>query len=161
MNETQQGLRDAMMQMNGPMMQGMMNQDPDLAWICAMIPHHQGAVAMARAGLQGADDAESKRLAQQTIEENERGAKKLIDWVNEHATTENAGAAAASGTTGEEPSGAAQTGNAGEQQPMAAEAGNAGEEQPANAEQPGATGGETDAEEPAAGGTDATGSTPQ
>lgn len=89
MTETQQGLHDAMMQMNPPMMQGMMNKDADVAWVCAMIPHHQGAVAMARAGLQGADNAESKRLAEKTIEENEKGARELIDWVNEHAASES------------------------------------------------------------------------
>jgi uncharacterized protein (DUF305 family) len=89
MTETQQGLRDAMMQMNGPMMQGMMNKDADVAWVCAMIPHHLGAVAMARAGLKGADNEESKRLAQKTIDDNEESAKELIDWVNEHAASES------------------------------------------------------------------------
>ena len=89
MTETHQGLRDAMMEMNGPMMQGMMNMDADVAWICAMIPHHQGAVAMARAGLQGADNEESRRLAEKTIEDNTRSAQELIDWVNEHAASES------------------------------------------------------------------------
>ena len=89
MTETQQGLSSAMMQMNGPMMQGMMNKDADVAWVCAMIPHHQGAVAMARAGLQGADNEESRRLAEKTIEDNERSAQELIAWVNEHAATES------------------------------------------------------------------------
>ena len=89
MTETQQGLRDAMMQMNGPMMQGMMNKDADVAWVCAMIPHHLGAVAMARAGLEGADNEESRQLAEKTIEENERSAEELIDWVNEYAASES------------------------------------------------------------------------
>ena len=31
-----------------PMMQGMMNEDPDLAFACGMIPH-QGAIVMAEA----------------------------------------------------------------------------------------------------------------
>ena len=89
MTETQQGLSQAMMQMNGLMMQGMMNKDADVAWVCAMIPHHQGAVAMARAGLEGADNERSKELARKTIEDNEKSAKELIDWVNEHAATES------------------------------------------------------------------------
>ena len=49
--DTQKGLQHAMMQMNGPMMEGMMAGDPDVAWICAMIPHHMGAIAMAQVGL--------------------------------------------------------------------------------------------------------------
>ena len=37
-----------------------------------MIPHHQGAIDMARAGLKGADNTESRRLAEETIKSNER-----------------------------------------------------------------------------------------
>lgn len=78
MTETQKGLHQAMMNMNGPMMQGMMAKDADVAWICSMIPHHQGAIAMAGAGLLGADNAESKKLAEETIQSNEKELKKLI-----------------------------------------------------------------------------------
>lgn len=86
--ETQKGLQQAMMSMNGPMMQGMMAGDPDVAWICAMIPHHQGAIDMARAGLKGADNAESKRLAEKTIEEQEKSIKELVAWLDKNAKTE-------------------------------------------------------------------------
>lgn len=89
MNETQKGLHEAMMKMNGPMMMGMMAKDADVAWICAMIPHHQGAIAMARAGLKGADNAESKKLAEETIQSNERELKKLTEWVEKHAQSES------------------------------------------------------------------------
>lgn len=89
MTETQKGLHQAMMAMNGPMMMGMMAKDPDVAWICAMIPHHQGAIAMARAGLQDADNAESKRLAEETIKDNEKSLKELTAWVEKHAARES------------------------------------------------------------------------
>ncbi|MXQ13226.1 DUF305 domain-containing protein [Microvirga makkahensis] len=89
MNDTQKGLHEAMMKMNSPMMTGMMAKDADVAWVCAMIPHHQGAIAMARAGLKGADNAESKQLAEKTIMENEKGVKELIAWVEKHAQSEN------------------------------------------------------------------------
>ena len=89
MGQTQQGLMDAMMRMNPPMMQGAMNPDADVAWACAMIPHHQGAVAMARAGLLEADNEASRQLAEKNIEENQRSAQELIDWVNEHAAIES------------------------------------------------------------------------
>ncbi|WP_262031610.1 DUF305 domain-containing protein [Microvirga sp. Mcv34] len=89
MNETQKGLHEAMMKMNSPMMTGMMAKDPDVAWVCAMIPHHQGAIAMARAGLKGADNAESKELAEKNIKENEKSMKELVAWVEKHAQSEN------------------------------------------------------------------------
>jgi uncharacterized protein (DUF305 family) len=89
MTETQKGLHQAMMNMHGPMMTGMMAKDPDVAWICAMIPHHQGAIDMARAGLKGADNAESKKLAEETIQSNERELKKLVAWVEKSAGRES------------------------------------------------------------------------
>jgi uncharacterized protein (DUF305 family) len=88
MSETQKGLQQAMMSMNGPMMQGMMAGDPDVAWICAMIPHHQGAIDMARAGLKGADNPESKRLAEKTIKEQEQSIKELTAWLDKNAKKE-------------------------------------------------------------------------
>lgn len=33
-------MMEGMMRMHGPMMQGMAAEDPDLAFACAMIPHH-------------------------------------------------------------------------------------------------------------------------
>ena len=89
MTPTQKKLHEAMMKMHPAMMQGMMAQDADVAWICAMIPHHQGAIDMARAGLQGADDPESKKLAEETIKSNERELSKLNKWVETRAERES------------------------------------------------------------------------
>jgi uncharacterized protein (DUF305 family) len=89
MNETQKGLHEAMMKMNGPMMTGMMAKDADVAWICAMIPHHQGAIDMARAGLKGTDNEESKKLAEETIRGQEREIAKLVAWVEKNAQSES------------------------------------------------------------------------
>jgi uncharacterized protein (DUF305 family) len=89
MNETQKGLHQAMMKMHPPMMQGMVAKDADVAWICSMIPHHQGAIDMARAGLKQADNAESKQLAEETIKSNEKEMAKLIAWVEKNAEREN------------------------------------------------------------------------
>jgi uncharacterized protein (DUF305 family) len=85
MTETQKGL----MNMNGPMMTGMMAKDADVAWVCAMIPHHQGAIDMARAGLKGADNAESKKLAEETIQSQEKEIAKLVAWVEKNAARES------------------------------------------------------------------------
>jgi uncharacterized protein (DUF305 family) len=89
MNETQKGLHEAMMKMNRPMMMGMRAKDADVAWICSMIPHHQGAIDMTRAGMKGADNEESKKLAEETIQSNERELKKLTEWVEKHAQKES------------------------------------------------------------------------
>jgi hypothetical protein len=78
--DTQKALHRAMQNVNGPMMMGMMAEDADVAWICAMIPHHHGAIEMARAGLVGADDPESRELAEETIRSNQNEIKKLEEW---------------------------------------------------------------------------------
>ncbi|WP_342640959.1 DUF305 domain-containing protein [Rhodoligotrophos ferricapiens] len=88
LNDTQKGLHEAMMRMNKPMMSGMMAKDADVAWICAMIPHHQGAIDMARAGLLGADNEESRRMAEETIATQEREIAKLVAWVEQHGDRE-------------------------------------------------------------------------
>jgi uncharacterized protein (DUF305 family) len=71
------------------MMAGMMNMDADVAWICTMIPHHQGAIDMARAGLKGSDNAESHRLAEETIQHQEKEIAKLTAWVEKNAARES------------------------------------------------------------------------
>jgi uncharacterized protein (DUF305 family) len=40
-------------------------------------------------GLKGADNAESKKLAEETIQSNEREIAKLTAWVEKHAQSEN------------------------------------------------------------------------
>jgi len=89
MTATQQGLHQAMKNMEPAMMKGVMAKDADVAWICAMIPHHQGAIDMARAGLKGADNPESKRMAEETIKMQEKEIAKLVAWVDKHASTES------------------------------------------------------------------------
>ena len=89
MTETQKGLHDAMKRMHGPMMEGMMAKDADVAWICAMIPHHQAAIGMAEAGLKGTDNAESRRMAEETIAGQKKEISKLTAWVNKNASRES------------------------------------------------------------------------
>lgn len=89
MGETHRGLMQAMQRVQPAMMQGMMAPDADVAWICAMIPHHQGAIDMAKAGLLQADNAESRRMAQETIRKQEEEIAKLTAWVERNAQREN------------------------------------------------------------------------
>src|SRR5262245_4890920 len=50
------------------MMQGMMHKDPDVAFACAMIAHHQGAIDMARIELKYGKNEWTRTLAQNIID---------------------------------------------------------------------------------------------
>ncbi len=89
LNGTQRALMQAMTRMHATMMQGMAAKDADVAWICAMIPHHQGAIEMARAGLLGADNAESRRMAEETIRMQQQEIARLTRWVEQNAERES------------------------------------------------------------------------
>src|SRR5213075_3026667 len=43
--------------------------NPDVDFRTHMIPHHQGAIAMAKVGLKYATDAETKKMAQKIIDD--------------------------------------------------------------------------------------------
>ena len=47
MGEHQRGLMESMMAPGMAMMEGVMADDPDIAFACGMIPHHQAAINMA------------------------------------------------------------------------------------------------------------------
>lgn len=49
------------------MRQGMMNEDADLAFVCGMIAHHQGAIDMARVLLDHGEDPQMRALAEEII----------------------------------------------------------------------------------------------
>ena len=63
---------DAAEKMHAPMMQGMQAQDPDAAFVRGMIPHHQGAIDMARVVLQYGKDPQVKKWANDVIREQQR-----------------------------------------------------------------------------------------
>ncbi len=79
------GYMEAMAGMHPPMMQGAMAQDPDVAFNCAMIAHHQGAIAMARVELQYGKDDQAKKMAQKTIDQQSKEVEEMSKWVEEHA----------------------------------------------------------------------------
>jgi uncharacterized protein (DUF305 family) len=85
MDEVQKANMDAMMKMHDPMMRAMMIKDPDLAFNCGMIAHHQGAIAMAQVELQMGNDEESKKMAQMIIDAQEKEIAEMTAWVEEHA----------------------------------------------------------------------------
>ena len=85
MGEHQKAFMQGMMQTHDPMMQGMMAEDPDVAFACSMIPHHQGAISMAEVELQYGDDDQMKQMAQMIIDAQKKEIAELTRWIEEHA----------------------------------------------------------------------------
>ena len=49
-----------------------------------MIPHHQGAIDMAKVALKHAKDAETKKLAETIIKDQEREIAEMQAWLKKH-----------------------------------------------------------------------------
>lgn len=80
-DEAHTALMAGMDKMNADMMAGGMAADPDVAFICSMIPHHRGAIDMAKAELQYGDDEWSKTLAEQIIAAQEKEIADMLAWL--------------------------------------------------------------------------------
>ncbi|WP_295638281.1 DUF305 domain-containing protein [Novosphingobium sp.] len=53
-------------------------------WTRKMIEHHRGAIAMSRVALAQASDADTKRMAQMTIDMQEKDIAELQGWLRSH-----------------------------------------------------------------------------
>lgn len=71
---------DAMVKMDQDMMKGMTG-NPDRDFALMMIPHHQGAIDMAKVLLQHGKDSELKKMAQETIPKQEKEIADLKRWL--------------------------------------------------------------------------------
>ena len=58
--------------------------NPDVDFRTHMIPHHEGAIAMAKVGLKYANDAETKRMAQKIIDDQEKEVADMQAWLNKN-----------------------------------------------------------------------------
>lgn len=66
------------------MMAGATSADIDVAFVCAMIPHHQGAIAMAQAALKHGDDPFVRALAEQVIAAQNQEITDMMAWLEAH-----------------------------------------------------------------------------
>ena len=76
---------ESMNEMHGPMMDGVMADDPDVAFVRGMIPHHQGAIDMARIVQQYGDDPQTRAWADQIIAAQEAEIAEMQAWLEAKA----------------------------------------------------------------------------
>jgi uncharacterized protein (DUF305 family) len=83
MDQAHQDLAMGMDDTNAQMMQGMLAEDIDVAFVCAMIPHHQAAINMANAELKHGDSEWAKQMAQKVIDAQQKEIEDMLNWLNE------------------------------------------------------------------------------
>lgn len=71
----------SMARMHKDMEAGMTATEADVAFMKGMIPHHQGAIDMARIQLQYGTDPENRRLAEHIIAEQEGELAAMKEWL--------------------------------------------------------------------------------
>lgn len=81
LGEGQRQMMADMAPMHDRMMAGMMAPDMDVAFVCGMIPHHQGAIDMARAVIEHGEDEWVRALAEEIIAAQEGEIAQMRDWL--------------------------------------------------------------------------------
>lgn len=74
----------AMDKMNRDMMAQPVTGDTDRDFVAMMIPHHQGAIDMARAELATGRDPEMRKLAEDIIKAQESEIREMREWQSRH-----------------------------------------------------------------------------
>ena len=80
-DEAHKALMAGMPAMNAGMNQGMKASNIDVAFVCSMIPHHQGAIDMARAELLYGKDPANRERAQKIISAQEMEIREMLAWL--------------------------------------------------------------------------------
>nr|WP_292837967.1 DUF305 domain-containing protein [Mesorhizobium sp.] len=74
----------AMDKMHADMMGTAYTGDADADFVRGMIPHHQGAIDMARIVLEHGKDPEIRKLAEAVVTAQEAEIKEMQDWLKAH-----------------------------------------------------------------------------
>ena len=78
----QNELNESMMKMHGKMSAGLNEKDPDLSFVVGMLPHHEGAVDMAKIVLKYGEDESIKKLAENIIKAQEAEIKFMQEYLD-------------------------------------------------------------------------------
>jgi uncharacterized protein (DUF305 family) len=70
--------------MHSDMMAGMTAEAFDAAFVCSMIPHHQGAIEMARVALEHGSDPWVKMFAAHVLQEQQGEIGDMHQWLTRH-----------------------------------------------------------------------------
>jgi uncharacterized protein (DUF305 family) len=81
-----QAMMQGMKTMNDGMAAAPMTGDPDKDFVAMMIPHHQGAVAMAKVELEYGKDPAMRKLARGIIAAQDREIAQMKAWQAKHGT---------------------------------------------------------------------------
>ncbi|MFD1254193.1 hypothetical protein DEVEQU_00212 [Devosia equisanguinis] len=88
MDQAHMDLMAGMEETNKRMMDAMMVEDIDVAFVCGMIPHHQAAINMAKAELQHGDNDWAKAMAQKIIDAQEAEIAEMVTWLEGEGSNE-------------------------------------------------------------------------
>lgn len=84
MSANQTEMMQKMEAMNKAMMGAPMTGNPDQDLVSMMMPHHQGAIDMARIYLRDGKDPEIRRMAQKIITDQEKEIAEFKAWQAKH-----------------------------------------------------------------------------
>lgn len=79
---------DAMMKMHENMAKVPPSGDADIDFVTGMIPHHQGAIDMAKIEVEKGKDPEIKKLAQEIIKAQENEIEFMNKWLEKNRPAE-------------------------------------------------------------------------
>lgn len=84
MTDAQRANMEKMMATMPAMHQGMMNEDPNIAFACGMIAHHTAAINMAEVELEFGKDEFLRDRAQRIIDDQKQRITEMTEWLSEN-----------------------------------------------------------------------------